>query len=163
MVTFLSIVRAKVVLRGLRGSKECTALVDTGAAMSVVDEDIAEVIGIMRTNRRKSLVSATGHKLEGEVIIIKELDIEGEILDYEKALMVKLSEEVKSTLRKLNVDDSVIIGLTTVELAGFLPDTTTGRLRKVEAFLLSASDNAMHHNFLAGVYPRLDHPEKIEE
>ena len=112
--------------------------------MSVVDEDIAEVIGIMHTNRRKSLVSATGHKLEGEVIIIKELDIEGEILDYEKALMVKLSDEVRSTLRKLNVDDSVIIGLTTVELAGFLPDTTTGRLRKVEAFLLSASDNVMH-------------------
>jgi hypothetical protein len=38
-------------------------------------------------------------------------------------------------LRKLDVDDSIIIGITTIELAGLIPDTATGRLRKIEAFL----------------------------
>jgi hypothetical protein len=39
---------------------------------------------------------------------------------------VKLAEEVKKTLRGLDVDDSIIVGITTIELAGFIPDTTTG-------------------------------------
>jgi hypothetical protein len=80
------------------------------------------------------LMSATGHRLEGEVAIVRELNIEGEVLDYEKVLAVKLGEEVKKTLRKLDVDDSIIVGITTIELAGFIPDTTTGRLRKIETF-----------------------------
>jgi hypothetical protein len=48
---------------------------------------------------------------------------------------VKLDEEVKKALRKLDVDDSIIIGITAIELAGFIPDTTKGKLRKIEAFL----------------------------
>jgi len=73
--------------------------------------------------------------LRGEVAIVKELNIEGEVLDHEKVLAVKLAEEVKKTLRGLDVDDSIIVGITTIELAGFIPDTTTGRLRKIETFL----------------------------
>jgi len=38
-------------------------------------------------------------------------------------------------LRKLDISDPIIIGLATVEVAGFLPDTSTGRLRKIETFL----------------------------
>lgn len=48
---------------------------------------------------------------------------------------MSFSEEVKEALRKLDISDPIILGLTTVELAGFLPDTLTGRLRKVETLL----------------------------
>jgi predicted aspartyl protease len=130
----LGIVRAKVVLRGSKGSREDAALVDTGAAMTVVDRDVADAVGVMYTGKRRTLMSATGHRLEGEVAIIRELSIEEEVLDYEKVLAVRLSEEVKKALRKLDVDDSIIIGITTVELAGFIPDTNTGKLRKIETF-----------------------------
>ncbi|MCR6691266.1 MAG: retroviral-like aspartic protease family protein [archaeon YNP-LCB-003-016] len=130
----LGIVRAKVVLRGSKGSREGAALVDTGAAMTVVDRDVADAVGVMYTGKRRTLMSATGHRLEGEVAIVRELSIEEEVLDYEKVLAVRLSEEVKKALRKLDVDDSIIIGITTVELAGFIPDTNTGKLRKIETF-----------------------------
>ena len=131
----LGIVRAKVVLRGSKGSREGAALVDTGAAMTVVDRDVADAVDVMYTGKRRTLMSATGHRLEGEVAIVRELSIEEEVLDYEKVLAVRLSEEVKKALRKLDVDDSIIIGITTIELAGFIPDTNTGKLRKIETFL----------------------------
>ena len=89
----------------------------------------------MYTGRRRALISATGHRLEGEVAVVRELIVEGEVLDYEKVLAVRLNEEVKKVLRSLDVDDSIIVGVTTIELAGFIPDTATGRLRKIEAFL----------------------------
>ena len=117
----LSIVRAEVVVKGYKGFREGTALVDTGAAMTVVDREVAGAVGVMYTGRRRMLISATGHRLEGEVAIVKELNVEGEALDYEKVLAVKLGEEAKKALRKLDVDDSIIIGITTIELAGFIP------------------------------------------
>ena len=131
----MGIVKARVVAKGSRGSMECTALVDTGAAMTVIDREAADSIGVTYTGRRRSLVSATGHKLEGEVVIIKELNIEGEVLDYEKALAVEFDDEVRKVLRSLGVDESIIVGFATVGLAGIIPDTATGRLKRVEAFL----------------------------
>jgi hypothetical protein len=41
--------------------------------MSVIDRSLAENVGVTYTGRRSSLVSATGHKLEGEVAIVREL------------------------------------------------------------------------------------------
>jgi predicted aspartyl protease len=131
----LGTVRARVVVTGSKGSREGTALVDTGAVMTVVDRDVADAVGVVYTGRRGALMSATGHRLEGEVAVVRELIVEGEVLDYEKVLAVRLNEEVKKALRSLDVDDSIIVGVTTIELAGFIPDTATGRLRKIEAFL----------------------------
>ena len=130
----MDIFRTRVSFKGMRGSKDCIALVDTGAAMSVIDRSLAGNVGVTYTGRR-SLVSATGHKLEGEVAIVRELVVEDEVLDYEKVMVVELSGDVRKVLRDIGVDDSVIIGLTTVELAGLMPDTATGRLKKVETFL----------------------------
>jgi predicted aspartyl protease len=133
-VVGLGIVRAKVLLRGSKGSREGTALVGTGAAMTVVDGEVADAVSVMYTGRRRMLISTAGHRLEEEVAIVRELNIEGEVLDYEKVLAVRLSEEVKKALRGLDADDSIIVGITTIELAGFIPDTTTGKLRKIETF-----------------------------
>jgi predicted aspartyl protease len=133
-VVGLGIVRAKVAVKGLKGFREGTALVDAGVAMTVVDGEVADAVGVMYTGRRRMLMSVAGHRLEGEVAIVRELNIEGEVLDYEKVLAVKLSEEVKKALRELDADDSIIVGITTIELAGFIPDTSTGKLRKIETF-----------------------------
>jgi len=103
--------------------------------MTVADRDVADAVGVVYTGRGRTLISATGHRLEGEVAVVRELIVEEEVLDYEKILAARLGEEVKRALRKLDVDDSIILGITTIELAGFTPDTATGRLRKIEAFL----------------------------
>jgi hypothetical protein len=50
-------------------------------------------------------------------------------------MVVELSGGLRKVLREIGVDDSVIIGLTTVELAVLMPDIVTGRLKKVETFL----------------------------
>jgi hypothetical protein len=53
-------------------------------------------------------------------------------------MVVELSGGLRKVLREIGVDDSVIIGiigLTTVELAGLMPDTATGRLKRVETFI----------------------------
>lgn len=73
LVVSLGVVRTKVAVKGLKGFREGTALVDTGVAMTVVDRDVADAIGVMYTGRRKMLISAAGHRLEGEVAIVKEL------------------------------------------------------------------------------------------
>lgn len=129
------IVKSDIELKGLKGSEKCRALVDTGATMTVIDKHLAEALGVMYTDRKRMLTSATGHKLEGEIAVVRELTIDGETLDYEKVLVVEFNEEVKKTLSELGVHDSIIIGVTTVELASLIPDLTTGRLRKVETFL----------------------------
>jgi hypothetical protein len=103
--------------------------------MTVIDRSLAEEVGVTYTGRRRSLVSATGHKLEGQVAIVRELIVEDEVLDYEKVMVVELSGGLRKVLREMGVDDSVIVGLTTVELAGLMPDAATGRLKKVETFL----------------------------
>jgi hypothetical protein len=77
----MDIVRTRVSLKGMRGSEDCIALVGTGAAMTVTDRSLAENVGVTYTDRRRSLVSATGHKLESEVAIVRELVVEDEVLD----------------------------------------------------------------------------------
>lgn len=129
------IVISYVELKGLKGSAKCRALVDTSAAMTVIDKRLAEALGVMYTGRKRTLTSATRHKLEGEVAVVRELTIDGETLDYERVLVVEFNEGVKKTLSGLGVHDSIIIGVTTVEAASLIPDVTTGRLRKAEAFL----------------------------
>ena len=78
---------------------------DAGAAMTAVDRGVTDAVGVMYTGKRRMLMSVTGYRLEGEVAIVRELNIEGEALDYEKILAVRLSEEVKrgSALIKIHI------------------------------------------------------------
>jgi predicted aspartyl protease len=129
-------VRAKVMLRGFKGCKELTTLVDTGASMTVIDSSLADEVGVEFTGKERALVTASGHKLVGRVAIVKELIIEGESLDYERVLVLSFSEDLKKLLKELGVDQTIILGVTTLESAGLALDTTTGRLRKVRLALL---------------------------
>ncbi|MBS7612691.1 retroviral-like aspartic protease family protein [Candidatus Bathyarchaeota archaeon] len=129
------VVKSNVELKGFKSSEKCRALVDTGAAMTVIDKSLAEVLGVMYTGRERLLTSATGHKLKGEIAMVREMIVEDEILDYEKVLVVEFNEEVKKTLNSLNVHPLIIVGITTVELASLIPDITTGTLKKANAFL----------------------------
>ena len=49
--------------------------------------------------------------------------------------VVEFNDEVREALRKLDVSDSMIIVVVTLELANFIPDTNTGKLKKIETFL----------------------------
>jgi hypothetical protein len=56
----MGFVRTRVSLKGMRGTKDCIALVGAGAAMTVIDRSLAENVGVTYTGRRRLLVSAKG-------------------------------------------------------------------------------------------------------
>lgn len=69
----MGVVKANITLKGSRGSGECVALVNTGAAMSVVDGELADHVGVTYTGRKRGLTSATGHRLEGEIAMVRDV------------------------------------------------------------------------------------------
>jgi len=112
------------------------AVVDTGASVTVVDKDVADMVGVTYVKRTLILTAASGHKMEGELAVINKLIVEGEELPYAHLLILKIPDEVKETLRLRQLNDWAIIGLTTLELLNLMPDTTTGELKKAESFML---------------------------
>jgi predicted aspartyl protease len=129
-------VKAKVVIRGSKGSAELTALVDAGSSMTVVDRGLAEAIGVEYTDRERVIVTASGQEIVSKVAIVKELIVEDEPLKFERVLVMDFSENVKEGLKNLGVSDSMVLGMATLESAGFMPDTTTGKLRRIKLLLI---------------------------
>jgi len=132
----LTVVRANISLLGSKEHLEGIALVDTGASVTIIDRDVADKVGITRVKRTLILTTASGHKMEGELAVVDKLIIEGEELPYAHLLILKIPEEVKEMLRSKQLSDWGMIGLTTLELLNLMPDTTTGKLKKSESFML---------------------------
>jgi len=64
------------------------------------------------------------------------LEVEGGVLKYEAIAVSDVPEDVKKVLKESNLDESIVIGLLTIERASMVPDTTTGTLRKVESYII---------------------------
>ena len=58
------------------------------------------------------------------------------LLKFEAVAVAEIPERVKEALRGSAIDEHIIIGFLTVERADMIPDTTTGTLGRVEAFIL---------------------------
>jgi len=133
----MTVVKAAVRLLGLKSSYAATnALVDTGARMTLVDRSLAELIGVEYTGRKLSLISVSGHRIEALEALVPELVLEGEVLKYEAVAVAEIPREVRELLRRNGVDEHVIIGLLTLERAGMMPNPATGKLEKVEIFII---------------------------
>jgi len=130
------LVTAKVRLVGSKGSYSSTALADSGARMSLADKSLAERIGVEYTGREINFVSVSGHTVKASEAIVSELELEGEVLKYEPIAVAEIPKLVKETLLKNELDENMLIGVLTLERANTIPDTTTGKLRKVESFIL---------------------------
>jgi predicted aspartyl protease len=130
------LVRARVRLSGVRGSYSAVALADTGARMTLVDRSLAERVGVEYTGRTLSFISASGHPVKALEAVVPELEVEGEALRYEAVAVAEIPEAVKRVLRESGLDENVVLGLLTLERASMVPDTATGTLRRVEAFIL---------------------------
>jgi len=133
----MTVVKAAVRLLGSKGSYTTSnALVDTGARMTLIDRGLAEHIGVEYTGRKLSLISVSGHRIEALEALIPEFVLEGETLKYEAVAVAEISGEVKEALRRSGLDEHVIIGLLTLERAGMVPNAVTGRLERVEIFVI---------------------------
>ena len=132
----MTIVKARLRVEGSRGYSEGIALVDTGASVTIIDRDVADKVDVTYVKRTLTLTTASGHKMDGELAVINKLIIEGEELPYAHLLILKIPGEVKEMLKSKELGDWGIIGLTTLELLNLTPDTTTGKLKKTESFML---------------------------
>jgi hypothetical protein len=130
------LVKAQVRLSGTKEGYSSAALTDTGARMTLIDRSLAEQIGVQYTGRVIDFVSVSGHVVKAREAVVPELELEGEVLKYEAVAVAEIPERVKEALRGSAIDENIIIGILTVERANMIPDTTTGTLRKVEAFIL---------------------------
>lgn len=131
----LVLVKAKVRLLGVKDSYSSTVLADTGARMSLVDRLLAERLRVEYTGREINFVSISGHTVKALEAVVSELEVEGEVLKYEAIAVADIPKNVKETLNENGLDENVIIGVLTLERANMVPDTTTGKLKKVESFI----------------------------
>jgi predicted aspartyl protease len=107
----MSLVKAKVGLKGIKDGYSCTALVDTGARMSLIDKSIADLVGVELTGREIDFVSVSGQMLRASEAVLREFEIEGEPLKYEVVIVAEIPEAVKGALMRSGLDGRVIVGL----------------------------------------------------
>jgi predicted aspartyl protease len=130
------LVKARVRLLGTKATYSAnTVLADSGARMSLVDRLLAERVGVQYTGREINFVSVSGHAVKASEAIVSELEVEGEVLRYEAVAVAEMPNVVKETLKKNGLDENIIVGVLTLERANMVPDTTTGKLEKVESFI----------------------------
>ena len=130
------LVKARVCLKGVRKIYSSTALVDTGARMSLLDKLLAHRLGVEYTGRELSFIPVSGHRLKASEAIIPHIEVDDVKLKSEVVAVVRLPEDVKKVLRDNGLDDNFIVGLLTLERANLVPDTTRGILKKTEAFVI---------------------------
>ena len=89
----LTVVRAKVKAEGFKGLTEGTALVDTGASITILHDEVAEDLSVEATKMERVLVTASEHKVKGKIGILKKLVLEEEELPYAYVLLTKFQNK----------------------------------------------------------------------
>ncbi len=123
--------KAKFKIVGAEESIEGVAIVDTGSLMSIIDEEVAEKLGLKRTGRTVKLTTLSSEGVLCNEMLAKSFEVEGETLTYERVAVCKLPENVKEKLKAMGVSQFLIIGVITLEAAGFAVNPLTGKLEKV--------------------------------
>lgn len=131
----MTIVRARVRVEGFEKAREGMALVDTGASVTILDRGVAEDIGVEITKMKRALVTASGHRVEGVVGILRKMALEEE-LPYAYVLLASIPKQVAEILEEEGLENWIIVGVTALELAGYAVDPRTGTLRKTELLLI---------------------------
>jgi hypothetical protein len=62
--------------------------------------------------------------------VVKELIIEGESISEVRAVITKFPEGIRESLKRLGLVDWRIVGLSTLEILGLTPNTSSGRLEE---------------------------------
>ena len=123
--------RAKFRVSGDRDCIEGIAIVDTGSLLSIIDENIAEKLGLKPTKRTIKLTTLSGEEVMCSEMLTSAFEIESEKLVSERVAVCKLSNNVREKLRVMGVYEGVIIGVVTLETAGFAVNPLTGKIEKV--------------------------------
>ena len=120
---------------GFKKEKTLCALFDSGASMTMIDSKLAEELGVEYTGRKLSITVLDGDQVEAHEAIVRKIEIKDEVLHYERVLIFDFHPNLKDKLRAFGCD-LIIIGILTIEAAGFILDPVKRRLRKVGVIAL---------------------------
>ncbi len=125
---------AKVLLQGTKNQVTGQALVDTGATFTVIDEELANYLGVepvpKRERERVKLVSLCC-TVEGKLVNLKYMEIEGKPVGATSVIVVNLSRKIKEVLKKLGAREDIVIGMADLSKTGYIIDPVQGKLKYI--------------------------------
>jgi predicted aspartyl protease len=121
----------KARLKLYNGEREFSGvvLVDTGASGVIVDESLASELGLKTFGRGK--IATLGATVECRFADVSSVIVEDVEIGPRRVLVCGFPEEVKERLKLMGFSEKVILGVSAIEDAGYVPDTERGVLRKV--------------------------------
>jgi len=128
--------KARLKLTGVKDAFECLALADTGAWYTVIDESLAELLGVEYTGLTLTLTSFSGHKVVCREAVLSSISVEGRTAPSELAAVCIIPASVKDLLRKQEVEEKVIIGVHTLERLSYAVDVTAHKLIQSPGILM---------------------------
>ncbi len=122
--------KAKYILEGSIAVKKGEALVDTGAWYTIVDEALAESVGVDYTGLTMELTTFSGHRVTCREAIVRSITLKEKKAPSELVAVCSIPDSVKEPLKKQEVSDRLVVGVHTLERLGYAVDPITHELVK---------------------------------
>jgi len=130
-------VKAKIRIHSEAGEFDGIALVDTGATGIIADEAFLGELGLRSFGRAE--VATLGRKVECRFTDVKNVAIEDAEIGPRRIVVCRFPNEVKERLKSLDCSEKIILGVSALEDAGYIPNTVKGALDKVGFLALGTS------------------------
>ena len=122
-------VRARVELRDGDRVFSGVVLVDTGATGVMIDESVAERLGLETFG--EGVIVTLGLAVKCRFADASSVVVEDAGIGPRRVAVCRLPEVVKEGLKALGFSEGVVLGVSAVEDAGYVPDAREGVLRRV--------------------------------
>jgi len=127
-------VRAAVKVRNGERTFSDVALADTGATGIIVDESIAEELRLRTFGEAK--IVTLGTTVKCSFADVSNVTVEDTEIGPRRLFVCRFPGEVKERLKLMGFSERVILGVSAIEDAGYIPNTEKGVLQKVGLFAL---------------------------
>jgi len=104
-------------------------LVDTGATGVMIDESVAERLGLETFG--EGVIVTLGSAVECRFADVSSVAVEDADIGPRRVAVCRFPEMVKEGLKALSFSEGVVLGVSAVEDAGYVPDAREGVLRRV--------------------------------
>jgi len=105
------------------------ALADTGATGIIIDESVAEELGLKTFG--KAEIVTLGTVVKCSFANVSNVIVEDAEIGPRRLFVCKFPREVKERLKLMGFSERIILGVSAIEDAGYIPNTKKGVLEKV--------------------------------
>jgi predicted aspartyl protease len=105
------------------------ALADTGATGIIIDESVAEELKLKSFGEAK--IVTLGTVVKCSLADVSNVIIEDAEIGPRRLFVCRFPEEVRERLNLMGFSEKIILGVSAIEDAGYIPNTKKGVLEKV--------------------------------